>query len=78
MLISYLSVNVYLCWRGGEVFSTATIYTFNSVNLSVAIVPITIICILMEASYRGDEPKKNCVVSKYVCMTSYPYFNHAL
>ena len=55
-----------------------TIYACNSVKLAVAVGPITLLRILQESGYRGDIPKKIRVMSKYVCMTSYPYFNHAL
>ena len=41
--------------RRGEVFSTATIYTCNSVNLAVAVIPSTLLRILHEAGYRGDR-----------------------
>ena len=64
--------------RRGEVFSTVSIYTFNSVNLAVAVGPSSLLGILQEAGYRDDGPKKFRVMSKYVCMTSYPYFSHAL
>ena len=38
--------------RRGEVFSTATIYTCNSVNLAVAVGPSSLLRILQEAGYR--------------------------
>ena len=36
-------------------FSTATIYTCNSVNLVVAVGLSTLLLILQEAGYRGDR-----------------------
>ena len=58
-------------------FSAVTIYTCNSVNLAVAVGPSTLLRILQEAGYRGDRPLKIRVVSNYVRITSYPYFNYS-
>ena len=59
-------------------FSTETIYTCNSVNFTVTVDPITLLRSIQEAGYRGDGSKKFHVMSKYVCMTPYTYFNHDL
>ena len=39
--------------RRGEVFSTETIYTCNSVNLAVAVGPSTLLLVLQEAGFRS-------------------------
>ena len=66
----------------GEVFLMATIYTYNSINLAVDVGPSTFLRIIQEAGYKGDayvpDLNKLRFMSKYVCMMSYPYFNHAL
>ena len=59
-------------------FLTAAIYTCNLVKLAVYISPSTLLRFLQEAGYRGNGPKKIRVMSKYVCMTSYPYFIYDL
>ena len=49
-------------------FSTATIYTYNSVNLAVAASPSTLLHIIQEAGYRGDIPKNSVsCLNTYVC-----------